>query len=59
MITRALGTGAMSALTLRAYMVVVRVWMSSAPTTEPTRWKRPPVSAVPPTTTARMASSSM
>ena len=43
----------------RLYIVVVSVWMSSAPMIEPMSVKRPPVSAVPPTTTAKMASSSI
>ena len=39
-------------------MVVVSVWMMSAPSTLPTRVNRPPFSEVPPSTTARIASSS-
>src|ERR1022692_2167044 len=54
----AFGTGAISALTFRMYIVVVNVWMNKPPTSAPARKKRPPVRDVPPTTTARMASSS-
>ena len=36
-IASAFGTGATSALTLRIYIVVVSVWMNSAPTMAPTR----------------------
>ena len=39
-------------------MLVVSVWMISAPSTLPRRLKRPPSSEVPPSVTARMASSS-
>ena len=57
--TIAFGTGAIAGGMPRLYIVVVSVWMSSAPMIEPSRVKRPPVSAVPPTTTAKIASSSM
>ncbi|MCW0450744.1 hypothetical protein NB706_003578 [Xanthomonas sacchari] len=40
-------------------MVAVRVWMISAPITLPARLKRPPSSSVPPSVTARIASSSI
>ena len=59
MISSALGTGAMAGGTPRLYMVVVRVWISSAPMAVPRITNRPPVNAVPPTTTAKIASSSM
>ena len=39
-------------------MVKVRVWMIRAPITLPTRLNLPPASEVPPSVTARMASSS-
>ena len=54
--TRAFGTGATSEGIPCRVSVVVSVWMSSAPMSEPSRVKRPPVSTVPPTTTAVMAS---
>src|SRR5207249_8884939 len=57
--TTALTTRVYSTGTLRILMAVLSVWMSSAPTSEPGRLKRPPVSGVPPITTARIASSSM
>ena len=44
--------------TPRLRIVVVMLWMSRAPTIDPSSEKRPPVSAVPPMTTARIASSS-
>ena len=53
--TAALGTGATVGGTPRLYMVVVRVWIRMAPKTEPARVKRPPVNAVPPTMTAKIA----
>src|SRR5207245_11698002 len=40
-------------------MVVVRLWMMSAPTSEPSRLNFPPSMLVPPITTARLPSNSM
>ena len=39
--------------------MVVSVWINRAPMIEPTKLKRPPLSAVPPTTTAKIASNSI
>ena len=56
--TAALTTSVASGGTPIEYVVYVSVWMMSAPSTVPARLKRPPSSDVPPSVTARIASSS-
>src|SRR5699024_452942 len=58
MITTALNAGVAAEGTPRNTTVLSSVVISSAPTTAPPRENFPPLSAVPPITTARMASSS-
>src|SRR5262249_16242702 len=56
--TTAFTTSVASGGTPIEYVVYVSVWMISAPSTVPARLKRPPSSDVPPSVTARIASSS-
>ena len=59
MITTALNTSVTSGGMPATYTVVVSVCRISAPTSVPEMEYRPPVSSVPPRTTARIASSSI
>ncbi len=59
MTTSALNTGVTAGGTPRKVIVEARVWMMNTPTTVPASVNLPPISEVPPSTTARMASSSM